>query len=432
MRKLLSVFLAVVMLMSCAAASAFAEGGDVVEVLYLSSTILETPEGVFEAALVEKFNQEHPGIHVTVEGCAANDLDSKLVALAAANELPAFVMGAETVMNSLTDMGMVVPAADLLDQEYIDGFVEANRATYTVDGKLIGIPYFGGAQGIIYRKDVFEELGLSEPTNWDEFVQVCQALTRDTDGDGATDTWGITLVGTKNASGAGRFQPVIHNFGCDEFTKDENGVWSTDIGSENFTKALKAFTDLNNEYGVVPPGVIETGYPEAVALFTSGKASMIITGSNAIGAIVAQAPELDGKLASMPNIPVERCVSSAGGFAFFVTAKDEKVQQAAVEYIKYFLEADNELDFAELTGRVPVRTEALVNERVGAMPSLAGFLKALENVWIAPQIPGYSEINDILGEAYQAVFTGTMTAEEASAHAGERAQAIVEAANEGW
>ena len=73
----------------------------------------------------------------------------------------------------------------------------------TADGKLIGIPYFGGAQGIIYRKDVFEELGLSEPTNWDEFVQVCQALTRDTDGDGATDTWGITLVGTKNASGAG-------------------------------------------------------------------------------------------------------------------------------------------------------------------------------------------------------------------------------------
>jgi len=431
MKKFLSVLLTLALLLSCAALPALAEG-DVVEVKYLSSTILEKPEGVFEQQMVDKFNETHPGIHVTVEGCAANDLDSKLVALAAANELPAFVMGAETVMASLVDTERVVPAADLLDQEYIDGFVEANRASYTIDGKMIGIPYFGGAQGIIYRKDVFDELGLKEPTNWDEFVQVCQALTRDTDGDGAIDTWGITLVGTKNASGAGRFQPIIHNFGCDEFTKGEDGKWTTDIGSENFTKALEAFTDLNNKYGVVPAGVIETGYPEAVALFTSGQASMIITGSNAIGAIVAQAPELDGKLASMPNIPVERCVSSAGGFAFFITSQEEAVQKAALEYIKFFLEVDNELDFAELTGRVPVRTEALQNERVANIPSLAGFLKALENVWLAPAIPGYSEINDILGEAYQAVFTGTMTAAEASAHAGERAQAIVDAANEGW
>ena len=54
MKKFLSVFLAAMMLLGCAAVSASAEGGDVIEVVYLSSTILETPEGVFEAALVEK------------------------------------------------------------------------------------------------------------------------------------------------------------------------------------------------------------------------------------------------------------------------------------------------------------------------------------------------------------------------------------------
>lgn len=63
------------------------------------------------------------------------------------------------------------------------------------------------------------------------------------------------------------------------------------------------------------------------------------------------------------------------------------------------------------------------------MTELSGFLKALENVWIPPTIPGYSEINDILGEAYQSVFTGQATVEEASAAAGERAQALCDEAN---
>ena len=421
MKKFLSLALVAVLCLCSLAIPAVAEN-DVVEVLYLSSTILETPEGAFEQQLIDKFNAENPGIHVTVEGCAANDLNAKLTAMAAVNDLPAFVMGNETTMSALVDMDMVVPMEDLMDQEYIDGFVPANLDSYVIDGKHYGIPYFGGAQGIIYRKDIFEEKGLSEPTTWDEFVEVCQALT----GDGS---YGIALVGTKNSSGASRFQPVIHNFGCDEFYKDENGQWVTDIGSEKFTAALKAFTDLNNVYGVVPPGVVETGYPEAVALFTSGQAAMLITGSNALGAITSQVPELKGKLASMPNIPVERSVSAAAGFAFFVTAQDEAVQQAAVEFIKYFINTENSLDFAELTGRLPVRKEAMESERISNMTELSGFLKALENVWIPPTIPGYSEINDILGEAYQSVFTGQATVEEASAAAGERAQALCDEAN---
>ena len=178
MKKFLSLALVAVLCLCSLAIPAVAEN-DVVEVLYLSSTILETPEGAFEQQLIDKFNAENPGIHVTVEGCAANDLNAKLTAMAAANDLPAFVMGNETTMSALVDMDMVVPMEDLMDQEYIDGFVPANLDSYVIDGKHYGIPYFGGAQGIIYRKDIFEEKGLSEPTTWDEFVEVCQALTGD-------------------------------------------------------------------------------------------------------------------------------------------------------------------------------------------------------------------------------------------------------------
>jgi maltose-binding protein MalE len=95
------------------------------------------------------------------------------------------------------------------------------------------------------------------------------------------------------------------------------------------------------------------------------------------------------------------------------------------------LSDDIALEFSEMTGRLPTRTSVAKNPRIPQMPELEGFLKAAENLYVAPTIPGYGEINDILGEAYQNVFTKLATVEQAAAKAKQRAQAIVDAANAG-
>lgn len=351
-----------------------------IELTYVSSTILETPEGTFEQSLIDEFNALDNGITVTPIGVASNDLTTKLMALAAANDLPDFYMGNELTFQAAVDMEICADISMLCDEEYLAGFNENNLSPYTVDGVVLGIPMYGGAQGVLYRKDIFDEKGLSIPTTWDAFVETAQALTVD-------GNYGITLVGTKDSSGNGRFQPILRNFGCDEFYQDADGLWQTDIGSEKYIEALRAFTDLDVVYGVVPPGVVETGYATAVTLFSSGKAAMLITGSNAVGAIIAQVPELKGKLGSFPNIKVERSVSTAAGFGFFITTDDVERQQASMEFMKYFVDLENSLAFAELTGRLPVRTEALEDPRIAAIPELAGFVEALDNVYRSPTIP---------------------------------------------
>lgn len=418
MKKLASLTLCLLLALGCAG-GALAED---VTISYISSTILESPEGAFEQDLIDRFNAMDNGITVEVQGVASNDLNTKMVALAAADDLPAFVMGNETLMGALLDMEVVAPVQDIFEKEYLDGFVAANIDSFTVDGVRVGIPYFGGAQGVVYRKDIFEEKGVAVPTTWEELVDAAKKLTVD-------GNYGITLVGTRNSSGASRFQPVVRNFGCDEFYKDEAGKWQTDIGSEKYIQALRAFTDLVTVHEAVPPGVVETGYPEAVALFSSGKAAMLITGSNALGAITAQVPDLVGKIGSFPNIKVERQVSTAAGFGLFITTQDEAKQKAAAEFIKFMHQPENALAFAGLTGRLPVRQECFDDPSIQNISGLEGFIQALENVYIPPTIPGYSEVEDIHAEAYQTVFTGQGTVEDAAAKALTRAQAICDAAN---
>ncbi|MEY8356309.1 sugar ABC transporter substrate-binding protein [Lachnospiraceae bacterium 54-53] len=393
-----------------------------VTITYISSTILESPEGDFEKKCIEEFNALDNGITVEVEGIGANDLMKKYITLATSNAMPDFFLANLLDTGTIVDMGLAAEATPIFGEDYIKGFEGASLASASADGTAYGIPWFGGASGVLYRKDIFDEKGVKVPETWEDLVEASKALT----GDG---NYGITLVGTNNASGAGRFQYVLRNFGVDEFVQDAQGKWTTDIGSQKYIDALRAYTDLEVTYKAVPPGVIETDYPTAVNLFSSGKAAMLITGSNAIGAITSQVPELKGKLGSFPVPAVERSVSTPGGFGYFISPG--KHEKESAEFIKFMLEKDREIEFSVMTGRLPTRIEALEDPAIKTMPELEGFLKARQTVYETPAVSGYSEINDVHGEAYQSVFTGESTVEEAAERARERAEKICESANEG-
>ena len=228
------------------ASTAETSSAEEVTITYISSTILESPEGDFEQQCIDEFNALDNGIHVEVEGVNANDLMKKYITLATSNSMPDFFLVNLLDTPTVVDMGLAAEVTPLFGEEYISGFDEASLASASVDGVAYGIPWFGGASGVLYRKDIFDEKGIEVPTTWEEMVAAAQALT-----DG--DSYGITLVGTNNGSGAGRFQYVLRNFGVDEFTQDENGQWVTDIGSQKYIDALRAYTDLDEATCAWPP-----------------------------------------------------------------------------------------------------------------------------------------------------------------------------------
>jgi len=64
-------------------------------------------------------------------------------------------------------------------------------------GRQYGIPVFGGPIVVFYNLDLFDDAGVPyPPTDWtrDDFLRTCTRLTRDTDGDGRTDVFGVNLV----------------------------------------------------------------------------------------------------------------------------------------------------------------------------------------------------------------------------------------------
>ncbi len=422
MRKL-AVFLIALMLLPigvfASGSSEEASDGPIV-IEYISSTILESPEGDYEQQIIDQFNAEHPDIQVKVIGVASNDLLTRYIALATAGNMPDFWLVHESSAQNIIDLGVAADISEIFDEEYLAQFNENYLNLFSKDGVRYGLPWFAAPPGVLYRKDIFDANGIVPPTTWEEMVEACQALTKG-------DSYGMALVGAKNDSGEGRFAHVIRNFGVDEFYLDENGKWQTDVGSQEYIDALRAYTDLDVKYHVCPPGVMETDYPTAVSLFSSGRAAMLITGSNAIGAITSQVPELKGKLGSFPIPAVERFAAIPSGSAFYIN-KDCEHKEAVAEFLMYLCSDENGEAFAELTGRLPAKNFS-TDDPILEKPEMAGFLAGLESDYTQPTIEGYGEVRDIHGEAYQNVLSGAMTPEEAAARAQQRAQAICDRAN---
>lgn len=77
-----------------------------------------------------------------------------------------------------------------------DGGIAIKSATF--GGKLFGIPHMGGFQGfakLIYvRKDWLDKLKLPEPKTFNDFLTIATAFTtKDPDGNGIKDTYGMAL-----------------------------------------------------------------------------------------------------------------------------------------------------------------------------------------------------------------------------------------------
>jgi len=119
----------------------------------------------FEAAYPEidvKFNlYDHEAFKVAMRNFLVSDAPD-LITWNAGNRMKVFV-----------DLGLLDDVSDVWQAEGLHEAMPAVVSASSVDGKQYGVPYAYYAWGFYYRKDLFEQAGItSTPTTWDEFLEV--------------------------------------------------------------------------------------------------------------------------------------------------------------------------------------------------------------------------------------------------------------------
>ncbi|MCQ2537910.1 MAG: extracellular solute-binding protein [Lachnospiraceae bacterium] len=147
---------------------------------------------------------------------------------------------------------------------YIDEFPnlatipQATRENASHNGKMYGLPRSRtlARNGLGYRVDWLNNLGLAEPTDWDSFADMLYKFTyNDPDGNGVDDTCGLAID-----SWSGVWNIMMTWFGVpNEWGIDANGELIYKVMTPEYKTAIKAFRELY-EQGVINNG--SNGIPD--------------------------------------------------------------------------------------------------------------------------------------------------------------------------
>jgi ABC-type sugar transport system, periplasmic component len=362
---------------------------------YLSSASLPEFEKV-----VEEFNASQDRIEVVSTFVARADLMNQYTMGAISGELPDIGMVDGPDMASYIEMGVFEDITDLINswgqiENFISGPLESCRGE---DGQLYGLPHVTNCLGLFYNKDLLSAAGYENPpATWEELKEIAAAVTDE-------DTYGMAICARGDEEGMFNYIPWLYSTG-------------QDIQSLDTPEAAKSLEFLSGliEDGAMSKEIINWNQSDVKEAFASQKTAMMVNGPWQVPSLLEA--DFEWGVALIPRDEINASV--LGGENFGICA-GTKYKEEAFEFLAYMMDAQKSADFCEKTGKFPPRTDALKLKQIWTEdPIYSVFAENLE--YAVPRGPHaeWPKISEAVYTAFQAVYIGEKTPEEALSHAAE-------------
>ncbi|MCY4007826.1 MAG: ABC transporter substrate-binding protein [Rhodobacteraceae bacterium] len=176
MRSTLKASLAALATAAFTSSGAFSDGHSLTGNLKIFlDTSNPAPRATMEA-MIGRFQEMHPGLEIDVTVIDREEYKTQIRNFLTANPPDVATWYAANRMRPYVEAGLFEDVSDLWEDPEIAANLASTKGALTIDDKQWGVPYTYYQWGVYYRKDIYEELGLSEAADWDEFVANCQAI----------------------------------------------------------------------------------------------------------------------------------------------------------------------------------------------------------------------------------------------------------------
>ncbi len=159
------------------------------------------------------------------------------------------------------------------------------------EGRTSALPYSVMAASVIYNTQIFDQLGLSVPTTWDELIRVSDTLKQN----GITPFYGTFKDDWTVAQGwydyaVGGSLDVVDFFDSLAAEGDQVGPDATVSFAKDFTEPMQRMLDLAENY--TNADAESRAYGDGNLAFAQGEAAMYLQGPWALGEIAKTSPDL--------------------------------------------------------------------------------------------------------------------------------------------
>lgn len=351
--------------------------------------------------LLNAYKQSHPGIEIRIENYDASQYDNKILVEMAAGNAPDVMYIHYTRFPQYAKSGALTDLTPFIEADKFDlnQFFPATLMQLRYNGKTgLAIPRETSSITMFYNTDLFDKQGLPYPTaNWsyDDLLEYARKLTRDTNGDGTNEFWGI------NAPTAWFLRVnVLWAFGGDILNPSYTQYVMDQPAAVN---AIQWIADLFWKHKVAPPN----NQP----YFSTGQVGMMYAGYWDIGYNAKQNFKWDVQI--LPQGPAGRFVRVAtGGHAIPAGSKHKK---EAWELLKYLSSHEAMLVLAESGTSMPaLRSAALTPAVISGYPEHRRlFVESLQYGRVDPVTTVWDKMIAELDKALGPVWTNEKTAAQA-------------------
>jgi N,N'-diacetylchitobiose transport system substrate-binding protein len=310
------------------------------------------------------------------------------------------------------DAGALAPIGDFVDDEGLgDDLVEGLVTSGTYDDELYGMPWYAGVRSLVYRSDIFEELGLEAPTSWDEIVAAGEAIKA-----AHPEMMAFAVPGDAEFG----VYPWVWGAGG-EVSEQDGDEWVSGLDSAESQEGIQFYTDLALKHGFSSAGATTWKETDVLDNFSQGNVAMALMGSWTPAAIVEKNAELEGKFAATP-IPgkdggIAPSVLGGSHLSMFNTAKNPEL---AWEFIKLMTTGEFAEQWGEQSGYFPGQQSLLAETMESDDPLVAPFATQLVDgggtVPVTPKF-GAVQAKKTTNTAIQAILSGQKTVEQATSDA---------------
>ena len=204
-------------------------------------------------------------------------------------------------------------------------------ANNTVDGKLLGMPWYTDAGLLFYRKDLLRKYGREVPRTWDELAAAAKAVQDGERAAGDADFHGFVFQARAYEGLTCNALEWVASFGGGTIVDAKGGIT---IDSPQAAKALD--TAASWVGSIAPNGVLNYAEEDARGVFQNGKALFMRNWPYAWSLSQAADSPIRGKVgvAPLPAGPGGRSAATLGGWQLAVSKYSKNVDTAA-ELVMY-------------------------------------------------------------------------------------------------
>ena len=360
------------------------------------NVLMPAPFADATSELVAAFNQEHPGIELSV---TRGPLETEAMSDLAISSL---LLGSSPYDLLLMDVTWTPKYAAAGWLEPLEGWLGDNALADLAPGADLGNAF----NGHLWRFPLVADMGLlywrtdlmpAPPRTPAEL----EAISRRLQAAGEVP-WGYVWQGKQYEGLSCVYVEMLRGFGGRWL---ENG--QPELGSRAATEATAWLRHLV-EAGITPPTVANMAEPEALQAFQAGDAAFMRNWPYAWAELNKPESPLRGRvgITTMVSASGEPHAATQGSWGLALLA-GSRHKAAAVEALRYLTSVDAQTQLNQRWGYTPTRLSVFNDpELLATNPVLAELQQALNAAVLRPLTPVYAQLSDLLYRDLNSVITG--------------------------